>query len=43
LRYQVMGIPTVLVFKGGELVDSIVGFMPKDKLLSRLLPHIGPF
>jgi len=43
LRYQVMGIPTVLVFKGGELVDSIVGFIPKDKLLSRLLPHIGPF
>ncbi len=41
MRYQVMGIPTVLVFKGGELVDSIVGFMPKDKLLSRLLPHIN--
>jgi thioredoxin 1 len=40
-RYQVMGIPTVLVFKSGQLVDSVVGFMPKEKLLGRLLPHLG--
>ncbi len=39
-RYAVMGIPTLLVFKTGELVDTIVGFMPKDKILRRILPHL---
>jgi thioredoxin 1 len=40
-QYEVMGIPTLLVFKGGELVETVVGFMPKDRLLSRILPHLS--
>ncbi len=40
-QYQVMGIPTVLVFKAGQLVDTIVGFMPKEKMLKRILPHLA--
>ncbi len=36
--FGVSGIPTLLVFKGGQLVESLVGFMPKDKILSKLLP-----
>jgi thioredoxin 1 len=39
-RYQVMGLPTVLVFKTGQLVETIVGFMPKEKILKRILPHL---
>ena len=39
--YNITGIPTLLVFKGGKLVDTIVGFMPKDKLLAKLLPHVN--
>ncbi len=31
-RYQIMSIPTLLVFKDGNLVDRIVGAMPKDML-----------
>jgi thioredoxin 1 len=38
--YNISSIPTLLVFKGGKLVETIVGFMPKDKLLTRLLPHV---
>ena len=34
--YNVTGIPTLLVFKGGKLVDTIVGFLPKDKLVAKL-------
>lgn len=35
-RYGVMSIPTLLVFKGGEPVERIVGFMPKRDLKQRL-------
>jgi thioredoxin 1 len=40
-QYGVTGIPTLLVFKGGELVQTIVGFMPKDRLLGKLLPLLN--
>ena len=38
--YGVTGIPTLLVFKGGEFVESIVGFLPKDRLLKKLRPRL---
>jgi len=31
-KYGVRGVPTLLVFKGGELVDIKVGGMPKSQL-----------
>ena len=31
-QYGIMSIPTLLVFKDGELVDRIVGAMPKRML-----------
>lgn len=31
-KYQVMSIPTFLVFKGGEVVDKLVGGVQKEKL-----------
>lgn len=33
-KYRVMSIPTVLVFKNGEVIASTVGVQSKDKLLS---------
>ena len=39
--YNVTGIPTLLVFQNGKLVDTVIGFMPKDKLLAKLLPHLN--
>ena len=38
--FNVMSIPTLLIFKGGLPVDQIVGAMPKDKLLAKLTPHM---
>lgn len=35
-EYQVMGIPTMLLFKGGELVKQITGAKPKAMLLRDL-------
>ena len=39
-RYGVRGIPALILFKGGQVADQIVGFVPKDKIdqsLSRVL------
>jgi thioredoxin 1 len=38
-RYGIRGIPTMLIFKNGRLVDQIVGAAPKDALKSRFLAH----
>lgn len=35
-----MSIPTMLVFKSGEPVDMLVGFMPKSNLLAKLNHYI---
>ncbi len=31
-KYGVRGIPTLMVFKNGEVVDQIVGAVPKDRI-----------
>lgn len=31
-RYGIMSIPTMLVFRNGEKVESAVGFMPKEQI-----------
>ncbi len=36
MRYNIMSIPTLGVFKGGELIERIVGYMPKQELKRRL-------
>ena len=39
-KFGVTGIPTMILFKDGEMVERIVGFMPKPQLLNRLRPHL---
>lgn len=41
MQYGVMSIPTLIVFKGGQPVERIVGFMPKAKLLAKITPHLS--
>lgn len=35
-KHKIMSIPTVLVFKNGDLVDRIIGAMPKEMLKQKL-------
>lgn len=39
-EFRVASIPTVLVFKNGEVVESMVGFRPKEQLMSVFERHI---
>jgi thioredoxin 1 len=36
----VMSIPTLLVFKNGELVDKTIGYQPKEALVQLLEKHV---
>ncbi len=41
MGFGVMGIPTLILFKDGKAVERITGYMPKERLLSRLTPHLN--
>ncbi len=40
-RYQVRNIPTLLLFKGGQVVDQRVGALGKSELQKLLAPHVS--
>ena len=39
-RFSIRGIPTILIFKGGEIVESIVGLADKDHLKQLIDKHV---
>lgn len=41
MAFGVMSIPTLLLFKGGQPVDRIVGYQPKPQLMARLQSKLG--
>lgn len=36
MQFQVMSIPTLILFDKGEIVNKKIGFMPKEKLVEML-------
>ncbi|MCB5234677.1 MAG: thioredoxin [Candidatus Cloacimonetes bacterium] len=40
-KYSIMSIPTLLIMKGGEPVDQLVGLVQKNKIMDKLNPHIS--
>ncbi|MEX2270617.1 MAG: thioredoxin [Vicinamibacterales bacterium] len=40
MKYMVRGIPTVMVFKGGQMVDQVVGLVDKDSLKRVIDRHV---
>ncbi len=40
IEYQILSIPTILVFKDGKLVDRIVGLMPKKLLEPQITQYL---
>ena len=40
-RYNIRGIPTILIFKNGQMVEQIVGAVPKDQITKAVDRHVG--
>jgi len=40
-KYGISSIPSLFLFKGGEIVDNLVGFMSDKDLRARLQPQAG--
>ncbi|HSS22710.1 MAG TPA: thioredoxin [Pyrinomonadaceae bacterium] len=38
-QFQIQSIPTMLIFKNGQLVDKIIGAVPKPEIIRHLLAH----
>ena len=41
MQYGVMGVPTLMLFKDGQPVERLTGFMPKERILAKLGPHLN--
>lgn len=41
MDYQVMGVPTLMLFKGGQPVERVTGYQPKDRLQNKFNPHLS--
>ena len=39
VEYGIRNIPTLLIFKNGEVVDKVVGVVPKQQLVEKLESH----
>lgn len=40
MNYGIMGVPTMMLFKNGEPIERLVGYMPREKILDKLNPHL---
>jgi thioredoxin 1 len=41
MDYMVMGVPTLILFKGGKPVERVSGYQPKDRLQKKFSPHLN--
>lgn len=39
-RYGVVGIPTLMLFKGGKVVERVTGALPKNRIEAQIKPHL---
>ena len=40
-RFQIRGIPTLLLFKGGQVKEQLVGAVPKDTIVGAISKHLA--
>ncbi|MCR8745720.1 thioredoxin [Romboutsia lituseburensis] len=39
-KYDITSVPTMMIFKNGEPVDTIIGFVPKQNIENKLRMHL---
>lgn len=41
MKYGIRSIPTLMVFKGGQVVEQVIGAVPKRHLVDKVVPHLN--
>jgi thioredoxin 1 len=41
VKYGIRNIPTLGIFKDGQIVDGVIGAVPKQAIKDKLLPHLS--
>ena len=41
MQFGIRSIPTLIVFKGGQVVEQIIGAVPKRHLVEKVTPHLN--
>jgi len=41
MKFGVQSIPTMILFKDGKEVERLIGYMPEQKILGRIKPHLN--
>jgi thioredoxin 1 len=41
MQYQVMGVPTLMLFVNGEVSERITGYQPKERIVSKFGSHLN--
>ena len=39
-EYEIVSVPTMIIFKNGKEVQRIVGFVPKEQIKSKIKAHL---
>lgn len=40
VNYQVMGVPTLILFVNGENIERMTGYQPKERVAAKFAPHL---
>lgn len=40
MQYNVMGVPTLMLFREGKVLERVTGYQPKERLMKVLQPHL---
>ena len=41
ISFGILGVPTLILFVDGEPVERLTGFVPKNRIIDKLIPYLG--
>jgi thioredoxin 1 len=41
MKFGVMGVPTIILFVGGQAKQRLTGYQPRQRILEKMGPYLG--